>query len=103
MEASVVVCGKIFPHQSLQRINAAVREQPQGSRAELARRVCEWLDWRTANGKHNEMSCRVALGRLAERGLIELPAPRRRVRFSGVSFARTQLSVPSKLEGSVKA
>jgi len=102
MEASVVVCGKIFPHQSLQRINAAVREQPQGSRAELARRVCEWLDWRTANGKHNEMSCRVALGRLAERGLIELPAPRRRVRFSGVSFARTQLSVPSKLEGSVK-
>ena len=41
-------------------------------------------------------------GALGERGLIDLPAPRRRVRFSGSSFARTQLKVPSRLEGSVK-
>ncbi|MGH8649201.1 MAG: IS4/Tn5 family transposase DNA-binding protein, partial [Burkholderiales bacterium] len=69
---------------------------------ELARRVCDWLDWRAANGKPKEMSCRVALGRLAERGVISLPAPRRSVRFSGQSFLKTRLNVPSRVEGTVK-
>ena len=102
MEASVVVCGQIFAHEVLQRINAAVSEQPQGSRAELARRVCDWLDWRTEGGKAKAMNCRVALGRLAKRGLIDLPAPLRSVRFRGSSFARTRLDVPWRLEGSVQ-
>ncbi len=102
MDASVVVCGQLFAPEVLDRINAAAREQPQGSRAELARRVCDWLGWRTENGQRKAVSCRVALGRLAERGLIDLPAPRRRVRFSGSSFARTRLDVPWRLEGSVK-
>ncbi|MGH9555831.1 MAG: IS4 family transposase [Terriglobales bacterium] len=102
MDARVVVCGRVFPHEVLERINAAVSDHPQWSRAELARRVCDWLDWRAANGKRKEMSCRVALGRLAERGVIGLPAPRRKVRFGGQSFAKTRLNVPARLEGSVK-
>jgi hypothetical protein len=102
MDASVVVCGQIFPHEVLQRINAAVSDHPNWSRAELARRVCDWLDWRTENGKPKGVSCRVALGRLAERGLIGLPAPRRRVSFVGQSFSKTQLNVPTRLEGTVK-
>lgn len=102
MDATVVVCGRVFPREVLERINAAVRDPPKWSRAELARRVCDWLDWRTANGKPKEMSCRVALVRLAERGVIRLPAPLRRVRFDGQSFLKTRLHVPSCLEGSVK-
>ena len=102
MDASVVVCGQVFAHEVLQRISAVVRDQPQGSRAELARRVCDWLDWRTENGKRKEMSCRVALGRLAKRGLIDLPAARRKVSFAGHSFAKTPLTVPLSLEVSVK-
>jgi len=102
MEASVVVCGQDFSHEVLRRINAAVRARPQGSRAELARQVCEWLSWRTEDGRAKAMNCRVALGRLAERGLIQLPAPRRTVRFSPSSFAGTRLHVPSKLESSVE-
>ncbi len=51
MDASVVVCGQIFQHEVLERINAAVRDQPQWSRAELARRVCEWLDWSAEGGR----------------------------------------------------
>src|SRR6266705_3841571 len=102
MEASVVVCGQDFSHEVLRRINAAVRARPQGSRAELARQVCEWLSWRTEDGRAKGMNCRVALRRLAERGLIQLPAPRRTVRFSPSSFAGTRLHVPSKLESSVE-
>jgi Domain of unknown function (DUF4338)/Transposase DNA-binding/Transposase Tn5 dimerisation domain/Transposase DDE domain len=102
MDGSVVVCGRVFPHDVLKRINAAVRHHPEWSRADLARRVCEWLDWRATNGKRKELNCRVALIRLQRRGLIDLPAPRRTVRFDGSSFATTRLNVPAKLEGSVQ-
>jgi hypothetical protein len=39
----------------------------------LSREVAAWLDWRDVRGRPKEMSCRVALLRLARRGLIELP------------------------------
>jgi Domain of unknown function (DUF4338)/Transposase DNA-binding/Transposase Tn5 dimerisation domain/Transposase DDE domain len=102
MDTSVVVCGQIFPQEILQRINATLSDHPDWSRAELARRVCDWLDWRTEAGQRKHMSCRVALGRLAERGLIRLPAPRHRVSFGAQSFSKIRLNVPSRLEGSVK-
>ena len=102
MDNSVVVCGQVFARAILKRINVAVRDQPQWSRADLAGQVCDWLDWRATNGKDKAVACRLALVRLERRGLITLPAPRRSVRFGGVSFAQTQLSVPSRLEGTVQ-
>ncbi len=45
-------------------------------RAEIARRVCQRLGWRTSGGSYAVMSARVALLRLEAKGLIELPAPR---------------------------
>jgi hypothetical protein len=102
MDNSVVVCGQVFSHAVIERIKAAVRDQPQWSRADLARQVCDWLDWRAANGKDKAVSCRLALLRLERRGLITLPAPRCTVRFGGVSFAHTALNVPSSLKGTVE-
>ena len=43
----------------------------------LSRLVCEIFDWRGANGKLKEMSCRVAMLKMHREGLIELPPPRR--------------------------
>jgi len=102
MDGSVVACGKVFRHAILQRINAAARDHPEWSRADLARKVCDWLDWRAQSGKRKTVNCRVALVRLQRRGMIDLPPARRRVRFGGSSFASTRLNVPAKLEGSVK-
>jgi hypothetical protein len=102
MEANVVVCGQVFTPQVLDRINATVREQRPISRAELARRVCDWLNWRSQDGRAKALNCRIALGRLAKRGLIELPAPRRTVCSGRSSFTATRLDVPSKVEGSLK-
>jgi hypothetical protein len=101
MDSSVVACGRIFPHAVLQRIKAAVRDHPERSRADLARSVCDWLDWRAESGKRKEVNCRVALVRLQRRGMIDLPPPRRSVCFGGSSFAATCLHVPASLEGSV--
>jgi hypothetical protein len=101
MDNSVVVCGRVFSHAVLQRISAAVRDHPEWSRADLARRVCDWLDWRAESGRRKEVNCRLALVRLQRRGMIDLPPPRRSVRFGGSSFAATCLQVPARLEGSV--
>jgi Domain of unknown function (DUF4338)/Transposase DNA-binding/Transposase Tn5 dimerisation domain len=102
MEAAVVVCGQVFAPQLLDRINATVREQPEMTRAELARRVCDWLGWRTAQGRLKAINCRVALGRLAKRGLIELPAARRAVGFRGPSFAQSTENVAARFTGTLQ-
>jgi len=48
--------------------------EPGLSRVGLSRRVCGKLNWRSANGKLKEMSCRVALLKLERGGAIELGA-----------------------------
>ena len=58
----------------------AVREELVASaglcRAQLARRLCTRLGWRTAGGALSLMSARVALLRLERAGWIALPPPR---------------------------
>lgn len=77
MGAAVVACGRTFPAEVLQQIQTAVREEPDLSRAALARRVCAALDWRGPHGRWQAMSCRVALLRLHRRGILPLPSARR--------------------------
>jgi hypothetical protein len=48
------------------------------TRSELSRRVCDWLDWRAANGRPQEVSSRKALLELERQGLIALPQAQRR-------------------------
>jgi len=68
------VCGQEFSPQLLQRIQQTVDEEPDLSRRALSRRVCEWLNWRTALDRLKEVSCRVALLKLQRRGVLDLPA-----------------------------
>ena len=55
------------------RIKKAIEGEPLISRRGLSREVCEWLGWRSANGKLQEMSCRKALQVLQSHGKIQLP------------------------------
>lgn len=82
------ICGQEFDDGVIARIRRAVAEEPELSRAGLSRLVCQWLNWRAATGRLKEMSCRLALRRLEQRGQLVLPAarslpgqpPRRRTR-----------------------
>lgn len=69
----MLMCGQEFSAPVLERIMHCVGEEPDLSRRALSRRVCEWLDWRAPNGQLKDMSCRVALGKLDERGWLDLP------------------------------
>lgn len=67
------ICGQKFSPAILAQLRQTLHREPDLSRSELSRRVCQWLDWRSPNGEWKEMSCRVALGKLDRAGVIQLP------------------------------
>jgi len=69
----VEICGRQFSPAILAQLRQALHREPDLSRSQLSRRVCQWLDWRSPNGEWKEMSCRVALGKLDRAGVIQLP------------------------------
>jgi len=70
--------GRSFGAETLAVVREQVRLAQPANRAEVARRVCVALQWRSPGGSYQLMSARVALLRLHRRGLIALPAPRSR-------------------------
>jgi hypothetical protein len=70
-------CGRDFTNKELDQIRSLIKENPQFHRAKLSREVCQMLRWLKPDGKLKDMSCRVAMLRMQEDGLIELPKPLR--------------------------
>lgn len=68
--------GRCFSPAELEQIRAIIAIHPDASRAALSVLVCQHLDWRRLDGRLKDMSCRVAMLRLHEDGLITLPPPR---------------------------
>ena len=96
----MVVCGQSFPEPLLNRLRETIRQEPRLSRRALSRRLCEWLAWKSPNGRLKEMSARCALLKLHREGVLRLPRPR-----CGPT-ARQPLAPPPaspRLEGSVEA
>jgi hypothetical protein len=75
------VCGQYFSQALLDRIQETIRSEPSISRLDLSRRVCEWLNWRSPNGRLQDMGCRKALAHLHHRGLLDLPRREGRYNF----------------------
>jgi len=86
---SMLVAGREFSEDILSRIRRRVADEPTLTRSALSREVCGWLQWHGGDGRPKDVSCRVALLRLARRGLIELPAAKQ------VSFARAGQAAPA--------
>lgn len=81
-----VYCGRDFSDAEIQTIRELIAQEPALLRAHLSRRLCEQFGWYKPNGELKDMTCRVALLRMQQRGLITLPAskmtsPRRRPDF----------------------
>lgn len=69
----MLIAGREFSEQIIERIRLRVQQDASVTRTALSREVCTWLDWRGIDGRLKDMSCRVALLKLARRGVIELP------------------------------
>ena len=86
----MLVAGRNFSEETLARIRSRVEGDSTLTRTALSREVCAWLGWQGTDGQPKDMSCRVALLKLARRGFIELPAGQT------VSFAKAiEVPVPA--------
>lgn len=78
----MLIAGRHFSEEILTRIRSRVEGDPALTRTALSREVCTWMEWQGADGQPKDMSCRVALLKLARRGVIWLPIGK------NVSFAK---------------
>lgn len=78
MSDTMRYCGRNFSAAEMETIRLLLLDRPEANRAQLSRLVCEELEWRRPDGRLKDMSCRVAMLRMQEDGLFNLPAPRKR-------------------------
>ena len=71
---STTFSGRRFTRKQLARVQETVERFPQLSRTELARTLCEHLNWRTPNGRYKIESCLSLLEALESHGVVRLPA-----------------------------
>jgi len=74
---AITFAGRCFSPDELALIRqAAIDYAPLGI-TEIARTICEWLNWQRPNGRLKNHECRLLLERLQHQGLLTLPALRR--------------------------
>ena len=74
----MLVQGWELSPEDIQGIRDVIAEMAKPSRWKISRKLCERLGWRTLTGQLKDMSCRILLNKLDERGLITLPPKGRR-------------------------
>src|ERR1017187_9763236 len=69
-------CGRHFTAKQIELVRELIAPSPPLSRYRLSWEVCERLNWRRADGRLKDMSCRVALLKMQADALFSLPPPR---------------------------
>lgn len=93
-------CGRDFSKQELVVIRQLISENPSATRAVLSRLTCQAVHWYKIDGGLKEMSCRVAMLRMQDDGLIKLPPPRHRycpannVQFTSATAPKPGINKP---------
>jgi hypothetical protein len=67
----------VFSEQEIYWIRRTIQDNPSFLRAPLSRLFCQKIGWYKPDGGLKEMSCRVAMLRMHQDGLIQLPPPQR--------------------------
>src|SRR5207244_4499333 len=69
----ILYCGRNFSSEDLALMRQAARDCAGLGVTEIARTVCEWLDWKRPNGRLKNHECRLLLERLQHEGFLTLP------------------------------
>jgi hypothetical protein len=73
---NITYCGRRFSPEDLELMRQAAHDYAALGITEIARTVCEWLDWTRPNGRLKNHECRLLLERLRDEGLLTLPPVR---------------------------
>ena len=90
-------CGRNFSAADLSAIQQLIADHPTAKRARLSRLVCEHLDWKRDDGRLKDMSCRVAMLRMQDDGILQLPPPRNGNNNGKPYLRRTPAAEPTRL------
>jgi hypothetical protein len=74
--AFLCFCGRRFSGQELKLIAEIAGDYAGLAVTEMARTICELLDWKRANGRLKDQECRQLLEQLRDQGWFELPGVR---------------------------
>ena len=88
------ISGQEFSIETVKQIQQTIILEPDISRRDLSRRVCNWLDWRSPNGQLKDMSCRKVLLALNDKGIIELPVKANLFSPSNATRIDSELDIP---------
>jgi hypothetical protein len=93
MNASIEVafCGRKFRAQEVELMRVVARDYAGLGVTEIARTICELLEWTRPNGGLKNHECRQLLERLAEEGVLTLPTLRK---LGGRGPRRADVSQP---------
>ncbi len=87
-------CGREFTSLEIDGIRQLITDHPTATRARLSRLVCEQIGWLRDGGRLKDMSCRVAMLRMQDDGLLQLPPPRNGNNNGKPYLRRTLLAEP---------
>jgi hypothetical protein len=73
----VTFCGRTFTAQEVELMRVMAHDYAGLGVTEIARTVCELLEWKRPNGGLKNHECRQLLERLAADGVLRLPALRK--------------------------
>ena len=77
MPESLTFCGRTFGADELELMRQTVQEFSALGVTEIARTVCELLEWTRPNGGLKNHECRQLLEQLQTQGFLKLPAVRK--------------------------
>jgi Domain of unknown function (DUF4338) len=77
MYRACVIQGRLIGAAELATVRELIAQNPTFSRYKLSRALCERWNWRDPTGQIKDMAARTLLGKLEQRGWIDLPAKRR--------------------------
>lgn len=104
MSDKLIIRKRVIEKSDLTLINDLIAEYRDKGRSFISSRLCEIWDWRQANGRYREITCRELLRKLDVLGLISLPPMLRAARRPGYqntpkcpdNLDRKQLESPLK-------
>jgi len=70
---SIRLAGRLFSDENMAVMRQAAADCAALGVTEIARTVCEWLDWKGPNGGLENHECRLLLERLRDDGCLTLP------------------------------
>jgi len=88
----ITYSGRRFSSEDVALMHQATADYAELGITEIARTICEWLDWRRPSGQLKNHECRLLLERLRNQGVLTLPPLRHSGKRGPRSIGLTSLS-----------